>query len=283
VAIALTVLASGSRGNAAAVEAGGSDGTDRRRILVDLGLSPRVLRRRLAAAGGHGLEFTTDVVLTHFDHDHLNAGWLGELRSRPWRIWIERRHLDAARALGLPTGRLEAIREREPTGDGLSLEPVRPPHDEAGSTAWVIESRAGDATVRLGWATDLGRVPDGLLDRFRDLDALAIESNYDPLLQERSPRPDFLKRRIMGGSGHLSNDESLAAALRIAEAGELQAIVLLHLSQQCNDPGLVRGLWRERAPHLDPRLVVATQDDPMPTLRIAARARPVAAATTLFG
>lgn len=276
-ALALTVLASGSRGNSAAVAAG------ERRILVDLGLSPRMLRRRLAAAGAHDLESTTDVVLTHFDHDHLNAGWIGELRSRPWTVWIERRHLDDAREIGLPTARLEAIRGRETIGEGLSLEPVRTPHDEHGSTAWVIESRAGDATVRLGWATDLGRVPDGLHERFRDLDALAIESNYDPLLQERSPRPDFLKRRIMGGAGHLSNEESLTASLRIAEAGELQAIVLLHLSQQCNDPGLVRGLWRERAPHLDSRLVVATQDEPTPTLRIAARARPVAATATLFG
>ena len=77
-AISLTVLASGSRGNAAAVVSG------ERRILVDLGLSPRMLRRRLAAAGAHELESTTDAVLTHFDHDHLNAGWIGELRARPW-------------------------------------------------------------------------------------------------------------------------------------------------------------------------------------------------------
>jgi phosphoribosyl 1,2-cyclic phosphodiesterase len=279
VSISLTVLASGSRGNAAAV------GTGSRRILVDLGLSPRLLRRRLAAAGAHELESTTDVVLTHLDHDHLNAGWIGELRARPWRIWLHRRHLDAARAIGIPGERLQAIREREPIGDGLSLEPVRTPHDEQGSTAWVIEAADRDATARLGWATDLGRVPDGLHERFRDLDALAIESNYDPLLQERSPRPDFLKRRIMGGAGHLSNEESLAAALRIAGESELQAIVLLHLSQQCNDHGLVRGLWRDRAPHLDARLVVATQDEPSPTLRITARARsrPVAIAATLFG
>jgi phosphoribosyl 1,2-cyclic phosphodiesterase len=274
VAISLTVLASGSRGNAAAVVSG------ERRILVDLGLSPRMLRRRLAAAGAHELESTTDAVLTHFDHDHLNAGWIGELRARPWTIWIERRHLDDAREIGLPTGRLEAIRGRETIGDGLALEPVRTPHDEHGSTAWIIEACDGDAAARLGWATDLGRVPESLHERFRDLDALAIESNYDPLLQERSPRPDFLKRRIMGGNGHLSNEESLAAALRIAGESELQAIVLLHLSRQCNDHGLVRGLWRERAPHLDPRLIVATQDEPTPTLRIAARARPLAAAAT---
>lgn len=275
-AIGLTVLASGSRGNAAAIAAGG------RRVLVDLGLSPRMLRRRLAMAGAHPLEETTDVVLTHFDHDHLNAGWIGELRSRDWRIWIGRRHLDAARALGLPSGRIEAIRDREPVGDGLSLEPVRTPHDEHGSTAWVIEADDGEATARLGWATDLGRVPDELHERFRDLDALAIESNYDPLLQERSLRPDFLKRRIMGGAGHLSNEESLAAALRIAGASSLQAVVLLHLSRECNDPELVRGLWRERAASLLPRLVVARQDEPADAVRITSRPR-IPARATLFG
>jgi phosphoribosyl 1,2-cyclic phosphodiesterase len=276
VAIDLTVLASGSRGNAAAVAAGG------RRILVDLGLSPRMLRRRLDAAGAHAMEETTDVVLTHFDHDHLNAGWLGELRSRDWRIWIGRRHLDAARAIGLPTARLEAIRDRTAIGGGLSLEPVRTPHDEHGSTAWVIELGDGEGAARLGWATDLGRVPEELHERFRDLDALAIESNYDPLLQARSPRPDFLKRRITGGAGHLSNDESLAAALRVADAGSLQAVVLLHLSRECNDPALVHGLWRERAASLVPRLVIARQDEPAATVRVAVRRREPAAAT-LFG
>jgi phosphoribosyl 1,2-cyclic phosphodiesterase len=276
VAISLTVLASGSRGNAAAVVSG------ERRILVDLGLSPRMLRRRLAAAGAHELESTTDAVLTHFDHDHLNAGWIGELRARPWTIWIERRHLDDAREIGLPTGRLEAIRGRETIGDGLALEPVRTPHDEHGSTAWIIEACDGDAAARLGWATDLGRVPESLHERFRDLDALAIESNYDPLMQARSPRPDFLKRRIMGGAGHLSNEESLAAAVRIAEAGSLQAIVLLHLSRECNDPSLVREFWRERAPRLHPLLTVAAQDVPAAPLRIAARERAAAVADRLF-
>jgi phosphoribosyl 1,2-cyclic phosphodiesterase len=52
-------------------------------------------------------------------------------------------------------------------------------------------------------------------------------------MQLASDRSDDLKRRIMGGKGHLSNEESARAVARI-EPREM--VVLLHLSRQCNHP-----------------------------------------------
>ncbi|MFT3685918.1 MAG: hypothetical protein QM783_13520 [Phycisphaerales bacterium] len=89
-----------------------------------------------------------------------------------------------------------------------------------------------------------------------------IESNYCPKLQVASDRPEFLKRRIMGGRGHLSNDEAIDAIEAIAPR---EHVVLVHLSQQCNDPALVASLHRRRRgidASSDSVLTISTQDAP---------------------
>ena len=123
--------------------------------------------------------------------------------------------------------------------DRVRFHPVRLAHDEHGSHGFVIEGFG----CRIGYATDLGRVPGELLDRFCGVDALAIESNYDPEMEMNSPRPWFLKKRIMGGKGHLSNEQAaelLAAVLARSEPERLLHVVSLHLSQECNRPELAR-------------------------------------------
>jgi hypothetical protein len=107
-------------------------------------------------------------------------------------------------------------------------------------------------------------VPEHLIDGFAELDILALESNYDPGMQLASARPWFLKRRIMGGRGHLSNEQALEAIRRIFEKadrrrGKLPAhVVLLHRSRQCNCPRLVRKLFA-RDPRIAQRLTLAEQ------------------------
>ena len=120
----------------------------------------------------------------------------------------------------------------------------------------------------MGWATDLGHVPEHLLDEFVDLDAVAFESNYDAGRQLDSDRPDFLKERIMGGRGHLSNVQSLEALRTIAKRSRLQHIALLHLSRECNSPEDIQALWSREAAHLADRLVLSHQNEPTDLLRI---------------
>ena len=87
--------------------------------------------------------------------------------------------------------------------DEVVVHPVVLPHDRLGTNGFVIDAGG----VRVGYATDLGHVPAQLFDRFRDLDVLAIELNYDVQMQLTSGRPWFLRYCIMGGAGHLSNDQ----------------------------------------------------------------------------
>jgi phosphoribosyl 1,2-cyclic phosphodiesterase len=103
-----------------------------------------------------------------------------------------------------------------------------------------------------------------MLDAFVDLDILAIESNYDPAMQHASDRPYFLKRRIMGGAGHLSNQQALDAVKLILSRHESAAtplpshIVLLHRSRQCNCPNLLRDFFSKDA-RIAPRLTLSHQ------------------------
>ncbi len=115
-------------------------------------------------------------------------------------------------------------------------------------------------------------MPPALTERFTGLDALAIESNYDPDLERSSPRPAFLKQRIMGGGGHLSNEESLNAVLAIDAQSQLAHVVPLHLSQECNDPRIVERLYARCAAHLLGRLTISSQHRPTPLLAVPADA-----------
>jgi phosphoribosyl 1,2-cyclic phosphodiesterase len=258
--LSFCVLGSGSAGNCTLVSLG--DGAGARHALIDAGLSPRQTARRLGPLG-IGLDDISDVLLTHIDHDHFNPGWRDADAMRcTWRA--ARRHLKGVRAAGLPARRTAAF------DDAFDLEPstrveVTPlPHDELGTSGFVIDHGG----ARLGYATDLGRVPETLLESFAGLAALALESNYDPQLQRASSRPADLKRRIMGGLGHLSNEQALEAVIHIAGRGELHHIALLHLSRQCNDPALVRRGFARRAPHLLGRLTITNQHEPTPMLHV---------------
>jgi phosphoribosyl 1,2-cyclic phosphodiesterase len=258
---AFCVLGSGSRGNSTLLAF--DDGRAERFALIDCGLSPRATAKRLAPLGVT-LDRIDDILLTHLDTDHFYAGWVKPVQRFGITVHVHKRHRNILVRRGVD-GRHMEIFECAFTLDGVAaVEPVPFAHDSLGTVGFVIERQG----ARLGFATDLGRVPAALFDRFTALHALAIESNYDRQMQIDSSRPMFLKRRIMNGRGHLSNDESLGAVRRIAGQSELAHVVPLHLSQQCNDPQIVKRLYAKRAPELLDALTLSNQHEPTPTLTV---------------
>ena len=147
--------------------------------------------------------------------------------------------------------------------DGLTCDPIHFAHDQLGSHGFVVDGFG----YRIGYATDLGHVPSHFFDRFRDLDCIALEANYDPQMQVESARPLFLKRRIMGGHGHLSNLQALAAIRKLLDRARRlpDHIVLLHRSQECNCPDLVRQLFSTDR-RIASRLTLAQQHERSPWL-----------------
>ena len=265
--ISLCVLGSGSGGNCTLIILHNSEQADRF-ILLDAGLSPRETAKRLGPLG-ITLEQISDVLITHLDQDHLNRGWVSPKRCRSFTWHISRRHLAEAISAGLPANTIEPFKDDIQLSDETFVSCVALPHDDKATMGYRI-SHCGS---ELGFATDLGLVPPSLLEHFTNLDALAIESNYDRQMQLNSNRPSFLKRRIMGGLGHLSNEQSLEAVINLDENSKLQHVVLLHLSRQCNDPQLVKRIYAERYPNLLDRLTITNQYSSTPLLRIAASDR----------
>jgi phosphoribosyl 1,2-cyclic phosphodiesterase len=257
------VLGSSSSGNASVVRV--TTRESRRQILLDAGLSPRATFGAMRALG-FAPEETAEVLFTHFDHDHARIGWARVALTTGLRLRCAASHRTAALERGYPTAWIETF---DPRAGGFDLGPIRVepcmnPHDEGGTVSFRLETDAGS----LGFATDIGRVSDTLVDLLRGVDLLAIESNYDRDMQLESARPKFLKDRIMGGRGHLSNEECLEAVRAVAFPDEPSQIVLLHLSRDCNHPNVVRQLWSQALPALSPRLAFAHHVEPTPIFRL---------------
>jgi phosphoribosyl 1,2-cyclic phosphodiesterase len=258
----LCILASGSSGNCSVLR------TPAGVILIDAGIGPRTCAKRLDGTGAL-IPDVRAIILTHLDSDHFSLRWIRTIVARQIRLYCDERRLielnnsvygepeliAAFKSLVVPfTGRAFS------PIDGIRINSIPLAHDRMGSHGFLIDGYG----ARIGYATDLGRVPRRLIDCFCELDILAIESNYDPQMQENSGRPWFLKQRIMNGSGHLSNGQALQAIRMILDRCESTGsrmpahIVLLHRSRECNCPKLLRMLFCED-PRIAKRLTLAEQ------------------------
>lgn len=254
----LVVLASGSSGNCSALIHG--EGKNCRITLIDAGLSP-MRTRKLLAAQNLTLERVDEIVFTHLDHDHAHKGWVKAMPEHA-RFWMHKRHRSRAGRTGF-LRRSTNIFQDEPfeLSRGVVVTPTLLAHDDLGVAAFRFDWR-GERTASMGFATDLGRVTEQLVECLRGVDVLAIESNYCPVMQRASDRPDFLKDRIMNGAGHLSNEECKGAVSAIAPKRE---VILIHLSRQCNAPELAQR-YHADAPY---RVTVSSQTEPTRPVPIA--------------
>jgi Cft2 family RNA processing exonuclease len=189
------ILASGSSGNCTLVRTPGGA------FLIDAGIGPRVARQRLSGTGA-GLDDIRAICLTHLDSDHFRATWMRFVAERDIPVYCSSARTSELREgvqdayqnqPGAPVDRFcDLVRGFGPRAfapvPGVKVRALRFDHDEAGSHGFLMECEG----ARLGWATDLGHVPDQLIEHFQDLDILALESNYDPGLQLASARPWFL-------------------------------------------------------------------------------------------
>ena len=259
---ALCVLASGSRGNCSALVTTHRDG-QRDVILFDLGLSPRRTRRTLEEIGV-SIDDVRAAVVTHLDSDHCNGGW-ARGRGNAFPLFLHERHLGRAERGGFLGSRADRFNDEPfPVAQGVQIHSTLMSHDELGVAAFRVSLPCG---ASLGYATDLGHATQGLAEHLAGVDVLAIESNYCPYLQKTSTRPSWLKSRIMGGAGHLSNAQSAELVRAIAPR---RRVVLLHLSQECNRPEIALrthdGESRE--------VIVSAQDEPTGWIDIEASGEP---------
>lgn len=250
----ITVLGSGSRGNAILVESRST------RILVDAGFSARDLERRLNAVGV-APDSIQAIVITHDHGDHTRGmGVFSRRFGTP--LYLTERTRDACRKL---------LRGQEETCDyragfpfavgDLVLEPFLTVHDATDPVAVTVRDPA--ASLKVGVATDLGRPTAQVVHALSGCDVLILEANHDEALLHQGPYPWSVKSRIASSHGHLSNEAAAALAIDLLHP-RLAGIILAHLSAECNRPDLAEGVVGRALREAGYRglLEVARQDRP---------------------
>jgi phosphoribosyl 1,2-cyclic phosphodiesterase len=189
--------------------------------------------KRFLARINEDIESIDGVLITHDHRDHIRSV---EIFSRRFGLNIHatRKTLSAASHIIRPIQN-ERLRYFE-SGDRfeigeLRVQSVPIPHDAADTVGYVIEG----GEKRLGIFTDLGEICTGLSDIASSLDVMMLEANYDETMLETSHYPLFLKRRIRGPYGHLSNADA-ATFLRDYPSARLGTVILSHRSEENNSP-----------------------------------------------
>ncbi len=220
-------LASGSAGNALLLEAGTT------RLLVDAGLAAESVERSLSDLAVRA-DTISAILLTHEHDDHARGA--GPL-SRAFGIPVMANAATlAAAAASLAGAALAPFDTARPFQVGpFEVTEFSVSHDAADPVGFTFQV----GTHRIAVATDLGNADVTLDPHLAGADLVILESNYDLRLLNVSAYPWFLKNRILGPKGHLSNDDAARALARTA-GGRTRTVCLVHLSEVNNLMALAR-------------------------------------------
>lgn len=226
-------LASGSKGNCIYF------GTDQTKILIDAGLSAKATLAKLAEINVDIADIDA-ILITHEHTDHI----LG-LKTLAYKMGIPvfANHETAKGIVetfhDCPKFKIFSTGEPFEFGD-LEIHPFSIQHDTLDPVAFTI--RTGG--LKLGFCTDLGFVTSLVQTQLRDCDYLYVEANHQPSMVHSSARPMIYKQRVLGRSGHLSN-EACGQLLSQVHHANLKHVHLAHLSSECNSPEVAISVIKE--------------------------------------
>ena len=246
-------LYSGSSGNAFLI-ANGEDC-----LLIDGGKNCKRLCAAIAEAG-HSPEEIKAILVTHEHCDHVSAL---PVFAKRYQIPIHavRETADALLTMGISPALV--IRHSVPfqvTVGCFSVTAFPTPHDSRASVGYRIEVVAEGESCKIGYATDMGELTETVEEHLTGCDYVILESNHDIDRLENGPYPYYLKKRIRGARGHLSNSDCAALAQRLAAAGT-KRILLAHLSRENNTPELAYNATAVRLVGTDVALQVAAAEE----------------------
>lgn len=215
-------LASGSKGNCLFV------GTDKTRILIDAGIATTTVLERLQAAGIDPNTIQA-IFVTHEHSDHIKGLITLASKLRIPVIANAETAKGIVAALGeRPKFKIFTTGETFQFGD-FHVHPFSIPHDTLDPVGFTL--RVGN--VKLGVCADLGHATSLIKKHLEGCDYLYLEANHEPSMVHASKRPPYLKQRILGKQGHLSNLECGNLLKEIYHKG-LRHVHLAHLSSECN-------------------------------------------------
>lgn len=254
----ITILASGSNGNAALVR------TETVSFLVDAGLSTRELTLRLATCGVEPRDLAA-ILITHEHGDH-SRGLAQWAKRHATPIYCNRQTGAILRDKVVDFGGWKIFE----TGsefflEGTTIRSFLVPHDAVEPVGFVIRSQGRS----FGFLTDLGHATTLVTESLRGVEGLLIETNYDEeLLARDTKRPWAIKQRIQSRHGHLSNAAAAETVAQIHHDG-LGHLLLGHLSRDCNREELALSAMQKVLEGSATRLSCASQETVSPCVRLS--------------
>ncbi len=249
----ITSLNSGSNGNCYYI------GNDTEAVLIDAGLSCRQTEQRMKRLG-LSMRTVQAIFVSHEHSDHI-SGVAGLANKHHLPVYITP---DTLRSSRLPPDafQVRSLRAQEPVQLGrLTITAFTKQHDAVEPLSFLV----ADEDTTVGVLTDIGAACEQVIAHFRQCHAVFLEANYDEDLLENGRYPVFLKNRIRGDQGHLSNQQALALFLE-HRPPFMSHLLLSHLSRDNNSPFLVQSLF---APHLQQtQLIIASRFAETPVFTI---------------
>jgi phosphoribosyl 1,2-cyclic phosphodiesterase len=255
----ITSLNSGSNGNCYYI------GNDEEAIFVDAGISCRETEKRMQRLGLK-MEKVKAIFISHEHTDHISGlPVLAKKYQLPVYITagtLQHGQLDLEKHLVVSFQAYQAVQV-----GGLSVTAFPKFHDANDPHSFIVAS----ATVKVGVFTDIGKPCDPLIHHFQQCHAAFLEANYDEDMLMNGRYPIFLKNRIRGGLGHLSNAQALELFITHRPAF-MSHLLLSHLSKDNNSPELVKELFDRHT--YNTSIIVASRFEETPVYHIDGAGQP---------
>jgi len=233
-ALFITSLNSGSNGNCYYV------GNEHEAVLIDAGISCRETEKRMKRLG-LSINKVKAIFISHEHSDHISGiPVLAKKYSLP--VYITPATLPHLRLNADEYQFIHFIAYQPVTIGGLTVTAFPKFHDASEPHSFIISCR--DITV--GVFTDIGMACEHLIANFKKCHAAFLEANYDDDMLNSSAYPFYLKKRISGDNGHLSNKQALELFITHRPAF-MSHLLLAHLSKNNNSPQLVYELFNAQA------------------------------------
>lgn len=251
----VTALNSGSNGNCYYV------GNENEAVLIDVGISCREVERRMKRLE-LSLAKVKAIFISHEHADHIRGlRVLSKKHALP--VYITPKTL-AGSKLHPENPVYVKMRSFQTVQIGkLKITPFHKFHDAADPHSFIIQNEE----VCVGVLTDIGRPCENVIRYFKQCHAVFLETNYDIDLLEKGRYPYYLKSRIRGGNGHLSNIEAHKLFLE-HKPPFMSHVFLSHMSKDNNDPELVYSLFRQHSNGTE--IVLTSRDQEIPVYQVRA-------------